>query len=226
MKSIKKYFVHFCFLSFAMLGLTIISGYVASLTDTTAGNTLLSLGKTGGLFGQKSSLWFYLIVLSLFIGWTLGGKVGFVSNVLCYLGGYVLAFINQYLNEPLMALLANLGFKNDSYITIGASLIILVLFLALLALIDKLLKIIVKMLVPLKYADRFLGSVLGLVEVCVGIGCLYHFVEIYGVKKGFGMTVEDLQALPFFEIFKQIAENVTGSAYLDWVKDFVDSLPN
>lgn len=222
MKSIKKYFVHLCFLTFAFICLTIASGHFSLQGSPIMGNAIIGSSKMNGLFNQRSSIWFYLIVLSLFIGWTLGGKIGFVSNVLCYIGGYILAIINQYLNEPLTNLLANLGVENDSYIQIGASLIVLVLFLCLLKLIDKVLKLLVKMFF-LQSVNNFLGSVLGIIEVCVGIGAFYWFIELYQSKKAFGLTVQDL---PFFSVFKQIAENALGSAYLDWIKDFIDSLPS
>ena len=222
MKSIKKYLIHPWFLAFTFLCLSLIGGYNAVQASPMGEKDVLLLGQSDGMFNQKSAIWFYLIVLCLFIGWTLGRKIGFITNLLCYIGGYVLAVINEYLNEPIMNLLVNLGFESDSYIRVGTSLIILVMFLALLKLIDKLIKIVVKMLF-LKAIDNFLGAVLGVIEACVAVGAFYCFMEIYEAKKAFGI---DVNHLPFFEAFKQLTESVLGSSYLDWVKDFIDSLPS
>jgi len=222
MKSIKKYLIHLSFLAFTFIGLTLLASYNAAQASPMAENGVLLLGKSEGMFNQKSAIWFYIIVLCLFIGWTLGSKIGFITNLLCYIGGYVLAVISEYLNEPIINLLVNLGFESDSYIRIGTSLIILIMFLAILKLIDKLLKIIVKMLF-LRAVDNFLGAILGVIEACVAIGAFYCFMEIYEAKKAFGI---DVNQLPFFEVFKQLSESILGSSYLDWVKDFVDSLPS
>ena len=222
MKSIKKYLIHLCFSAFTFICLSLVGSYNAVQASTMGEHGGLLLGQSEGIFDQKSAIWFYLIVLCLFIGWTLGRKIGFITNLLCYIGGYVLAVINAYLNEPIMNLLVNLGFESDSYIRVGASLIILVMFLALLKLIDKLIKVVVKMLF-LKPIDNFLGAVLGVIEACVAVGAFYCFMEIYEAKKAFGI---DVNHLPFFEAFKQLTESVLGSSYLDWVKDFVDHLPS
>lgn len=221
MKSIKKYLVYLSFLAFTFICLTLVANYSTAQANSAKGGMLL-LGKSDGLFNQKSALWFYLIVLCLFIGWTLGSKIGFITNLLCYIGGYVLAVISEYLNEPIINLLVNLGFESDSYIRIGTSLIILIFFLVILKLIEKLLKIVVKMLF-LKSVDNFLGAVLGVIEACVAIGAFYCFMEIYEKKKALGI---DVNHLPFFEVFKTLSESVLGSSYLDWVRDFVDSLPS
>lgn len=222
MKSIKKHLIYLWLLAFTFICLTLAGSYNAVYASQMEEKGSFLLGQSEGTSDHKSAILFYIIVLCLFIGWTLGRKIGLITNVLCFLGAYVLEFINEYLNEPIMSLLVTLGFESDSYIRIGASLAILVIFLALLKLIDKLLKVVVKMLF-LKPIDNFLGAVLGVIEACIAVGAFYCFMEIYEAKKAFGIHVNHF---PFFEAFKELTEIVLGSSYLDWVKDIVDHLPS
>ena len=165
---------------------------------------------------DTSSLWYTVVFLMLFLGFSTGYRMGAIWQIILFIGALLFPFLISYVKLPISYFLGKVGIsKEDSWISLIVMVLILSVFFYLLTLAKKVCRGIFRLFL-LRPFDSLLGGVIGIIFTIAELGCLLIFLKAAGL-----LTSEDLL---FYKEMCFFTEKIHRVAWIDSIKALGDSL--
>ena len=168
------------------------------------------LGKAGAQHDR--SLLGYIILLLIFFGYLLGYRTGLVSQIVAFVGCMVFIPMMEYVKPPIEDGIKYLTSSQELSLTVSTAVTLLVLavFCFIQVILHKILSFLLKITMMGPF-NRFMGGLLGLVQVCIMLGTCLILLE------GCGVSLPN--DTPFDETLRFIADKVFGKQeILSWLQ--------
>ncbi|MGB0356872.1 MAG: CvpA family protein [Cytophagales bacterium] len=169
------------------------------------------LEERGG--GHKKSIWGYLILLLLFLGYLIGYRMGLVAEIIALAGIFVFVPMVEYVKTPVENFAKNqLGSEDLSlWISLTISFCILSIFSFVQLMLHKALSFMLKVML-LSPFNKLIGGLVGIITTSLILGVIIILLEEIGIQIPNDVMLG--RELRFF------AEKVLGrEAIISWLQE-------